>query len=357
MSPIAMEEQLRDLRDTFGPRCCLHPESGETTCSPNIIRSHTVQRGGTGLNQIARNGKVYCLHPEDAKLIKQGKVSPRLIGFKEASTFTGFCGTHDTAVFLPIETEPLRSCSEHAFLLYYRAICRELYMKRGLIKHLARLRQLDRGAPLEKQIWWQRERAEMERGEQSSLRHLERWKLAADHCLVTHDYSNVRFYAIWLDSTPEFMCSGCVLPDYDFHGRRLQVLTDLGREPEMLTFSVLGAQSGGVAFFSWIGSNPAAENFVTSLEVLPEGEIGHALTRFAFEYVENIFLAPDWWEILSSTDQAAILGRANTGILPGSVRPTDRLRNDGVRVVSWTVTQRSSIIEGKNPLGAESGNQ
>jgi hypothetical protein len=50
------------------------------------------------------------------------------IGRNLASTFEGFCSTHDTSLFLPIDTKPFDvTDQQQSFLYAYRAVARELH--------------------------------------------------------------------------------------------------------------------------------------------------------------------------------------------------------------------------------------
>jgi hypothetical protein len=52
----------------------------------------------------------------------------RDIGRNLATTFEGFCSTHDTNLFLPIDTEPFDVTDQQQLFLYaYRAVVRELH--------------------------------------------------------------------------------------------------------------------------------------------------------------------------------------------------------------------------------------
>jgi hypothetical protein len=62
--------------------------------------------------------------------IVQGEPTCRFesVGRNDASTFTGFCGHHDTSLFLAIDTKPLDLDDlEQLFLLAYRSVTRELH--------------------------------------------------------------------------------------------------------------------------------------------------------------------------------------------------------------------------------------
>jgi hypothetical protein len=242
----------------------------------HIIKAHTVQRSG-GLTRIARQGHVYTLDPGGAELAKTSMLSPRLIGVNNASTFTGFCNFHDTKTFEPVEKRPFKGNEQQVFLLGYRALCRELFMKRGMVEHLASIKNFDKGADIGKQIWWQHFVSTIERGEQSSLRHLERYKFSSyDPCLVSDNYSDVYYYIVRIGITPDFLCSGTIFPDYDFCGRRLQTLTNLDEVPQLITFSIIATENGGAAILSWVGQTQAGLDLIKSFDSLRDEEISHA---------------------------------------------------------------------------------
>lgn len=343
MSPPTLQDKLQNTRRIFGKKYCLHPNAG-TECKGDIIKAHTVQRSG-GLTRIARQGHVYTLDPGDAELVKTGMLSARLIGVNSASTFTGFCNYHDTKTFAHIENRPFEGDEQQAFLLGYRALCRELFMKQSAVEHLASIRHFDAGADIAKQFWWQDFVSILERGEQSSLRHTEQYKLSTyDPCLVNDNYSDVHYYIVRFVTAPNFLCSGCIFPDYDFSGQRLQTLTDLDVTPQMITFSLIATEDGGAAIFSWVGPTQAGKDLIKSFDSLRDDEICHAIARFSFEYVENIFISPDWWENLSGQIQHKLAMRLMTEMRPDIKRVSSCLKDDGVRITAWPVVGRSTNI-------------
>ena len=120
---------LRAVDRLFDMRCCLHPDA-PTGCSNTIIKAHTIQKSG-GLARIADEGRVLRIEFFD-NLTGGGlpEYRPKLVGMGQASTFTGFCGTHDRDTFAPLERQPFAGTDEQVFLLGYRALCHELLGKR-----------------------------------------------------------------------------------------------------------------------------------------------------------------------------------------------------------------------------------
>jgi hypothetical protein len=124
----------RLLKQSFSRKYCLAPLANSATCSGRIVSAHSIQRNGQGLKQIAKNGHVFTGRPTE---IRGTKVVP--IGIGNASTFTGFCDLHDTEIFRPIEAEPNIFSHEQLFLLLYRPLAMEVFLKRAAMEHAQQL--------------------------------------------------------------------------------------------------------------------------------------------------------------------------------------------------------------------------
>jgi len=362
-SPPPLQQCLLARKLSYGKQYCLHPNAG-AECKGNIIKAHTIQRSG-GLSRIAKNGHVYTFFPDHLTMLKGGELTARLVGVKNASTFTGFCGFHDNQTFEPIEKHAFLPNQEQAFLLGYRAICRELFGKRAQLELIPFSRQLDRGQPLAAQIKWQDHINYWTIGVQRGMQDFQYHKSLYDDALLGSDYSDVRFYILELDGCPNFMCCGGVQPDYDFAGKQLQSLVDqqlrhklpssIGSNLDEVTreilstreisdavaFSVIATDGGGAVVFTWIGESQVCEQLVSSLDSLTDPEIPHAVVRFAFRNFENIFASPSWWESLDNAIKRTLLLRQRYGGFLDVMNPSC-MADDGVRAVSWVVKARTT---------------
>ncbi|MGA4482171.1 hypothetical protein ACPA3B_01480 [Bacillus bombysepticus] len=104
---------------------CFHEDEN---CSNKIIKAHSIQNNRI-LNKISENGEVLMFGDEN-----EGswdfKLSMQRIGRKRATTFTGFCGSHDNNIFMPIEGENYQvGNKEQEFLFAYRALAKEYHTK------------------------------------------------------------------------------------------------------------------------------------------------------------------------------------------------------------------------------------
>ena len=113
---------------------CSAPPQWKHNCDARIVKAHTVPQAS--LSRIAVNGHVLSFLPNAASLEEYGPaLPPQRRGIRLASTFTGFCAKHDDSVFAPLEKVPFTGTSEQCFLLAYRALARELYLKKAILRY------------------------------------------------------------------------------------------------------------------------------------------------------------------------------------------------------------------------------
>lgn len=332
----------KDLQKLLKTRTCLHPLAGPSTCQGPIVKAHTVRRAAD-LMLIARKGHVYQVSGDLADLQRtSGRLLPKLVGINEASTFLGFCNLHDTQAFAPLEQVALVPTEEQAFLLAYRPLCKELYLKERQLESTEIARGGDKGRDFPVQLQIQEFIQLMRLGIETSIRDLCRHKTAFDDDLVAGDFSKIRYVAIHLDRVPDLMCSGTVQPTYTFDGRKIQDLAKLNMQLEALSFSLAATDSGGVAVFAWRSdSDTASSQLVDSLLRTPEAEIPDALVRYATSEFENTYYRPEWWEGLSDANRDALLARLQHGVDPETERNPKYLIDDGRRSVDWRVSRIS----------------
>jgi hypothetical protein len=102
---------------------CLAPS---VICHEPAIHAHSVQNG-TVMAILHRDGHVKAPSPKINK-DESFSIVWKDVGRNLATTFEGFCSTHDAALFRPIDTQPLDAENpEQLFLYAYRAVARELH--------------------------------------------------------------------------------------------------------------------------------------------------------------------------------------------------------------------------------------
>ena len=110
----------------FDQKICLHPLASPPVCN-KIISAHTIQRSKILKQLINPFNHVLTFYKTTDGL-------PKLVGWRLASTFNGFCGFHDSSTFEPIENQPFNNTLQQCFLIGYRALCHEVYQKTAAVR-------------------------------------------------------------------------------------------------------------------------------------------------------------------------------------------------------------------------------
>jgi hypothetical protein len=333
-SAITIQTIIKRVEATMSKhrRGCLHFDApGE--CSPDFVRSHTIQRAA--LELISEDAHVLGFVPSIPELL-QGRHLPQRLGLKVASTMTAFCRKHDNELFVPLEKVPFTATAEQLLLLSYRALCRQVFANEWMRDHQLRvMREMDRGLTLEQQVAFQVELGFQRIGAAAGTQLFRDTKTEFDGKLRERDRSGLRFVAVELDDTPTVASSTSRVPAGDFAANArpgFSALEDL----IPINFSLIPGVDSGVAVFGWLGRSPANEHFAISLDRIGDGEVPDALIRFAFTYAENTFISPPWWRGLSAQTADALVARMGT-------RPTvASLHDDGVRAAAWPIRRRFS---------------
>ena len=198
------------------------------------------------------------------------------------------------------------------------------------------IKQADRNRTPTQQLALQRFIGQYASGVDIGLRDMLYHKEKYDRVLRTRDFSRIRAMFVTLSDSPAFMASGAFFPEVTFDGQALQdfYVQDV---LELLSFSLVSSQGKGLAVFSWLedAGKPVCERLVNSYEQLNAFDHSHALTRFVFEFLENTYLAPIWWDALHPSSRLALVKRLEDGAHPIHVRPPNCLADDGLRVVTY----------------------
>ncbi len=308
---------LLDIEKKTRFKLCLHPNASNQCCSEKIIKAHSIQKTN-GLTQIAEKGHVYTTTNTIGQMKKNnGLLSLHLTGINKATTFTGFCNKHDSELFKPIEgRNSFRVCQEHICLISYRILCRELYVKLFQLNICSAQKKLDCGVPVYHQEFIQNSSRIIEMGAMETIKDLEHYKHLYDNALFNNDYSEVNYYVITFKELFPIMCSSAFIPEFSFLGKTLNSGDDFNNYKKVLdqcNFSILPRDNGSAFIFSWLGNQATSKKLVESLLNLPNNKLADYLIQFAFEFFENIVIAPEWYNSLNKGQQNSILTIINSG--------------------------------------------
>jgi hypothetical protein len=321
--PLHPGELQRSIRQDFCKKGCLHPEAAVGLCN-KIIDAHTVQRANTLQALLDAENHVLSFHP----FVPDSDGQPKLqkLGWRKASTFTGFCGNHDSKTFEPVERGAFSFTPETAFLLTYRALCHEYFQKQASAR--ARLHHqplIDRGQSPERQREIQHRFRLGLAGVQKAIDDLVEIKRLADKDLLARDYTNWQFVCLAFSGPLCFAASGAPTPNQDLLRAPLQTLHDPTSILQHLYVSVVASERSPRVVLGWRKEHSAPRRFVDSLLAAPSRLFPAYFVQYVFAHLENVYFSSEWWESLARIDQErirALAVNANAYYFPPEYTPS-----------------------------------
>lgn len=321
---------------------CFHSSVDATNCAGKIIEAHTVSKSGS-LRKIAQNGKVYHFKPDINALFDKGRFMLREIGVNQASTFPGFCAYHDKALFAPIEDQEFESTPRNTALLGYRAVAKEIFAKDQSKALVPKMRMFDKGRSVQRQTVLQNYLNAYTKGIDYSLRDLYAIKSKYNHAFASQDFSKSRYLVLRFSEPPHLLFSGSIYPEYDFAGNILQQLGD-GKPLDGIAINAIATPAGGAIVFQWFDNSAVNNQLISSLLSLPNDKLASAITQFAFESFENLFIAPAWWNSLTPSHKLSLERKVSCGAATLLHSPSCFI-HDGNSYASWNTPLKESNVE------------
>lgn len=338
--PVNPWEVIKATKQAFNKEYCYAADCYKEECTGRIVKAHSVSKS-SNLKKIARDGHVYGFAPSYENLAKyEGVLHPELLGINKASTFTGFCEFHDMKIFSPIENENFTGKKEQIFLLDYRAQARESFMKICQADTLNFLKDIDKGKSLDEQIEIQIMNHFYGKAVKAGVRDANIYKEKHEKILISKDYSELKAYIVYFKKMPSVLCSAGIFPECDFHGNSLQNIYDLEITNDLISFSSIITNEGGAVVFSWLEDNDSkgyCQKFVESLLKIEPDSVSTSLIRFFFEFCENVFMGPNWWEDLSHKEKDYLINRFASDPNLEFPRSMKCLEDDGYFFDDWEV--------------------
>lgn len=241
--------------------------------------------------------------------------TPSRRGWREASTFAGFCDQHDGMTFAPLEHAPFAGTPEQCFLLAYRAQCHELYQKQASARSHEPIRQiLDRGTSPDAQRTIQGLQGALGAGVRKGLLEARRNKAGMDTELLCSEYAAWRTMFVLFEGHLAVVSTGCPTPNRMLSGAPLQVLHDETNRFQPLYFAVVrAAGAGGAITFAWRPNDSAPSKFVNELCDRTPDRLPGILAQFMFAYGENTYFSEEWWSSVPETVRRHIARLATMG--------------------------------------------
>jgi hypothetical protein len=277
-----------------------------------------------------------------------GLIEPQRVGVRHATTFNGFCNIHDGELFRPVEVGRPEISAQNVFLLTFRAIAYELFSKRAELKCIELQRQLDLGAPFERQAEIQTHLHYCSEGVKQGLADLERWKLLYDEAYRRDNWASFSVYAVEFDRILPVVACGAFYPEVDFSGATLQRLGHSIADFSCVAFNLTTINGHSVAAFGWLNADSGpTDAFVESFDDISDVDKAIAAIHLAFEHLENTCIRPSWWRELPAPAREFALRQFRSGLrAPDADRREDSLAIRPCRFTEALVLQKYSSRPG-----------
>lgn len=280
--------------------CSVHGLLGGN-CTPQIAKAHSISKSAS-LKEIAYQGHVLTGNTNLMKLKNNGnKVKLEKIGISEASIFTGFCTKHDTSVFSPLETQPFTASPEQLFLLAYRPVAKELYVKRGVNEAQQASTEILEDTAIERKLILRATAENLRIANDQSIADLSHIKEELDTSLKLANFLTLEHLVIELESIPFIMASAIFVPYRDFDGAPLQYPKYGSERASYVIINAVAIDEKGFVVFSWLREDATTiRNLLKSRLALNVQAIGDALARFILVMTENVFISQVWYKSLGT---------------------------------------------------------
>ena len=300
-----------------------------STCHGKIIKSHSISR--KFLKLIANNSKIYHFDDRLFGLIsRNGKADVSKIGIERASTYHMFCSRHDNNLFSPIEDEELLPNEFQCQLLMFRSLMMEKYLKESQNLYLKEIIQqgisfFDNGLHYD-----------LHQGVLMAINDFQSINSDIVCDLQKKDVSPLRALRIYFKKKPCLLCSGAFHPEFDFNGKKLTSLISTQPLQDVLSINDLplshNLNYNGVVVLAWRECENQSDSqcVIDSLHGISHESISNILIHFIFEYVENIYISPSWWESIDNNVKEKILELHST-----SYHSPLNWRNISIEYANW----------------------
>ncbi len=272
------------------------------TCGKTAIKSHTVGLSRELAAIADHNKKVRGAKLKMSAMFDFGNGLFEDIPVKQASAFPGFCNTHDTEIFRPIDNQPWNGSDQHKFLLVYRALCREVYAKfinvESIMPALIRNTEV---AFRDGLIRWNK-------GELLGLNESLRDKHAMDVKLLAGNYQ-CDSHVVSLGFDFPLRVAGVFIPEFDYDDRHLYDLTNYSIPVHRVSVCTLTIENDVLGIYVALDETPELDRYMESLRRVTRDEPRAFFAQSCFENFEDVYFSIACWDRLRERHQIGIEAR------------------------------------------------
>ncbi|PED91601.1 hypothetical protein COL64_06715 [Bacillus toyonensis] len=312
-----MRDNIKKIYNDGFLKECFHRDEN---CFKKIIKAHSIQNNRI-LNKISENGEVLMFGDDDEKSW-DFKFSMQRVGRRKATTFTGFCGKHDTEIFKKIERKNYEiGNKEQDFLFAYRALAKEYHSKitvgnmyREMSKYLKNeeyekltgffkdekptLEHIDFMASMLKNLLVYHEDAE---------ERLEIYKKRMNSFLDSAKFDEIITEVIELDEEYHIAVSSTTFIERDLEGKTINEIANLDATLAPLFITAFPQEGKTYILLSYFERNKKRYKFIGEQILAKNNKMQKIIiSNLIVAYLENWAVSPIKWNKLSSKMKAKI---------------------------------------------------
>lgn len=325
-NPKAAAALIEQFRKRFSAKVCMAPHPDH---EGPVISAHTLSVEAM-LRKIAVDSHVYVAAQAKRLARDTFPIEVQRKGLRDVTVFNGFCQKHDRDLFACLELEPFRFQRQQSFMLAYRAISRECYLKRKQYESLPSPDDYAAIHGIEEQLQFSDAALVFQAASLAGAEDAEKLKATFDKHLLNHAWDRVITRAILFPTTPTVLAASAFQPFIDMDGKQLQNFEDLEAEMSQICMSVIPTETGGAAVFSWLdSSNAAPQRFFDS--VANATNLTSSVLHSIFDNTENFAINPSWYEAMTAAEKEYVFSRillfAQNTSYAESARPDQKAPN------------------------------
>ncbi|MDE0608954.1 MAG: hypothetical protein OXH77_03445 [Anaerolineaceae bacterium] len=324
----------RDTKPT--PFVCMYP-----SCEKTPVRTHSVSRSwfkqisDEKNRAVALRTRYETYFDSDGSKRNTRREGTKLITYNtnRLSTCFCFCSFHDGSVFAGIDNfQDFEISKKSAFLLAYRSICHEICVKRQVHSNLSNV-----SIPAHDALIFEMQK----RQQATALEFASQDHNEMEDALRRQDFRDTRYFAIVIDSVPDILCSGFFAPVDEENVRNQVVRSSWLYTPyanARLALTVMPYQrDNGIIVLSWYGKSRMNKDYIRTLRKMSRNTLANHLFVTVFQYLENFYLRPSFWDSLSEDKQESLHRRFEADINPAMTDTYQSVRSNTTKYVNWSV--------------------
>lgn len=263
-------------------------------CKGIVTKCHAFARSQLVL--IQKNGHVLQYSIINSYINTQTEQNGmKLVGIKEASTFTGFCNLHDSEMFKKIDGKTIEDSTEVYFLSNFRAMCFRniitIETTAALVNYLGASHQ--HNPQLDKNDLIEIGNCD---GYEPIVYDFPYFQQKYGHAYLTKNYSNLEYCVIYFKGKPWFLGSDLTNFIMNINANPLIYVGRINNKTpfEEISCTIFNAEEGGVIVFAHLNlnQNNLFTQFVLEFNKLSPSQIQEILLHYIFTNFNNIFFSP-----------------------------------------------------------------